>query len=268
MGIWLIPPWDPHYNPMEYPDNISPVDTPYLFDPWVESLCLMLTLHTSPIKSHSGPTKVHPPSQIPDKSHKSSQLCPLFAWFVHIKSKLYRHDFASNPPWFIGCNPKCLMLKSNMFESHVIVMKFHPPPMIFPLSPIVPSPLCHQIPTYFSFFCCWGPMVTPVFWVTSHSVKSSTPMNLPDFLPVYSQFSEVALGDVVEILPGEVAPVDGELLSWDEPSGTSGGQQGWSTAAVVAFDEWPVVDGPPVELVGSGGWNMVKHGETWEPPRN
>lgn len=47
----------------------------------------------------------------------------------------------------------------------------------------------------------------------------------------------VALGDVVEILPGEVAPVDGELLSWDEPSGTSGGQQGWSTAAVVAFDE-------------------------------
>lgn len=45
----------------------------------------------------------------------------------------------------------------------------------------------------------------------------------------------VALGDVVEILPGEVAPVDGELLSWDEPSG--GGQQGWSTAAVVAFDE-------------------------------
>ena len=40
---------------------------------------------------------------------------------------------------------------------------------------------------------------------------------------------------MVEILPGEVAPVDGELLSWDEPSG--GGQQGWSTAAVVAFDE-------------------------------
>ena len=144
MWIWLISPWDPHYNPMEYPDNISPVDTPYLFDPWVESLCLMLTLHTSPIKSHSGPTKVHPPSQIPDKSHKSSQLCPLFAWFVHIKSKLYRHDFASNPPWFIGCNPKCLMLKSNMFESHVIVMKFPSPPDDIPIVshcalPIVPS---------------------------------------------------------------------------------------------------------------------------------
>ena len=48
---------------------------------------------------------------------------------------------------------------------------------------------------------------------------------------------EVAFGDVVEILPGEVAPVDGELLSWDEPSDASKGQQGWSMAAVVAFDE-------------------------------
>lgn len=36
-------------------------------------------------------------------------------------------------------------------------------------------------------------MVTPIFWVTFHSetilagekLKSSTPMNLPDFLPVY-----------------------------------------------------------------------------------
>ena len=62
-------------------------------------------------------------------------------------------------------------------------------------------------------------------------------MNFPDSTQFAwcPQFLEVALGDVVEILPGEVAPVDGELLSWDEPSGS--GQQGWSTAAVVAFDE-------------------------------
>ena len=63
-------------------------------------------------------------------------------------------------------------------------------------------------------------------------------MNLPDSSSLLSLFPiEVAFGDVVEILPGEVAPVDGELLSWDEPSDASKGQQGWSMAAVVAFDE-------------------------------
>lgn len=46
----------------------------------------------------------------------------------------------------------------------------------------------------------------------------------------------VALGDLVEIFPGEVAPVDGELVGWTE--GSDAAPVGaWSTAAVVAFDE-------------------------------
>lgn len=48
--------------------------------------------------------------------------------------------------------------------------------------------------------------------------------------------TQVALGDLVEIFPGEVAPVDGELVGWTE--GSDAAPVGaWSTAAVVAFDE-------------------------------
>ena len=48
--------------------------------------------------------------------------------------------------------------------------------------------------------------------------------------------TQVALGDLVEIFPGEVAPVDGELMGWTE--GSDAAPVGaWSTAAVVAFDE-------------------------------
>eukprot|EP00438_Fugacium_kawagutii_P014755 Skav202479 [mRNA] locus=scaffold149:748162:748608:+ [translate_table: standard] len=45
----------------------------------------------------------------------------------------------------------------------------------------------------------------------------------------------VCLGDVLEILPGEMAPVDGELVAWDEHVTST--SLGWSTAAAVAFDE-------------------------------
>lgn len=51
----------------------------------------------------------------------------------------------------------------------------------------------------------------------------------------------VALGDLVEIFPGEVAPVDGELVDWTatdtQNGGAVDGYGAWSTAAVVAFDE-------------------------------
>ena len=56
----------------------------------------------------------------------------------------------------------------------------------------------------------------------------------------------MALGDLVEIFPGEVAPVDGELVDWTATETQNlGAGGGWSTAAVVAFDEclrWKVVD--------------------------
>lgn len=173
MGIWLISPWDPHYNPMEYPDNISP-DPQYI-------LHISLIHGSNPnvwclhyIQPPWNPILVPPKCthlpRIPDKSHKSSQLCPLFAWFVHIKCKLYRHDFASYHPWFIGRNPKCLMLKSNMFESDVIVMKFPSPPMIFPLSPHcaikfprISASFVAEVPWWHQF-SGWHPILKP-FWL-------------------------------------------------------------------------------------------------------
>lgn len=61
--------------------------------------------------------------------------------------------------------------------------------------------------------------------------------------------TEVCLGDVIEILPGEMAPVDGELVAWDEHITST---EGWSTAAAVAFDEWP------------GGSRRTEVGRTWD----
>lgn len=48
----------------------------------------------------------------------------------------------------------------------------------------------------------------------------------------------VAIDDIVEIWPGEAAPVDGELLDWSGDGNTPGRAFGWgATAALTAFDE-------------------------------